>query len=330
MPDISTSYLGIVLKNPIIIASSGLTDSVEKIKDLEKNGAAAVVLKSLFEEEIVMEMTEARLKMTGHPYVFPETFDYMDESEEQDIVRKYLTLIREAKANTNIPIIASINCISSQKWLYLAAEIEKAGADALELNIFLLPSDIDREPLDNLIITESIIKQVKEIVALPLSIKIGYYNSSLTNYIKRIAESGSDGIVLFNRSWTPDIDLKNLTISSGEILSSPNNIGIPLRWVSIMSGRVECDIAASTGIYDGDGLIKLLLAGANAVQIASTIYINGHGHIRTMLKRLEEWMVSNEFDKIDSFKGHLSQSSSKNPASWERVQFMKTFSQFTM
>jgi dihydroorotate dehydrogenase (fumarate) len=330
MPDLATSYLGIVLKNPIIIASSGLTDSVEKIKELEKNGAAAVVLKSLFEEEIVMEMTETRLKMTGQPYVFPETMDYMDESGEEDTVRKYLTLIREAKENTHIPIIASINCMSSQKWLYLAAEIEKAGADALELNIFLLPSDTEREPLDNLIITESIIKQVKEFVAMPLSVKISYYNSSLTNYIERVAESGSDGIVLFNRSWTPDIDLENLTISSGEVLSSSKDIGIPLRWVSIMSGRIDCDIAASTGIHDGNGLIKMLLAGANAVQIASTIYLNGPAHIKMMLNRLEEWMKTNEFDKISSFKGHLSQSNSKNPAPWERVQFMKTFRQFTM
>lgn len=330
MPDLSTSYLGLALKNPIIIASSGLTDSVEKITELEKNGAAAVVLKSLFEEEIIMEMEESRLKMTGQPYVFPETLDYMDEGGEEDSVRKYLTLIRDAKENTDIPIIASINCISSQKWLYFAAEIEKAGADALELNIFLLPSDINREPLDNLIITESIIKQVKELVALPLSVKISYYNSSLTNYIERIAESGSDGIVLFNRSWTPDIDLDNLIISSGDILSSPNNIGIPLRWVSIMSDRISSDLAASTGIHDGDGLIKLLLAGANVVQIASTIYLNGPERIGSMLKRLEDWMVSNEFDTIESFKGQLSQSKSKNPASWERVQFMKTFRQFTM
>lgn len=330
MPELSTSYLGIALKNPIIIASSGLTDSVEKIMELEKNGAAAVVLKSLFEEEIVMEMTETRLKMTGQPYVFPETLDYMDESGEQDIVRKYLTLIREAKENASIPIIASINCKSSQKWLYLAAEIEKAGADALELNIFLLPSDTDREPLDNLIITESIVKQVKELVALPLSVKISYYNSSLTNYIERVSESGGDGIVLFNRSWTPDIDLDNLTISSGAVLSSPGDLGIPLRWVSIMSGRVKCDLAASTGIHDGDALIKILLAGASAVQIASTIYINGPGHISAMLERLEEWMTANEFENIESFKGKLSQSNSKNPAPWERVQFMKTFSHFTM
>jgi dihydroorotate dehydrogenase (fumarate) len=165
---------------------------------------------------------------------------------------------------------------------------------------------------------------------MPLSVKISYYNSSLTNYIERVAESGSDGIVLFNRSWTPDIDLENLTISSGEVLSSSKDIGIPLRWVSIMSGRIDCDIAASTGIHDGNGLIKMLLAGANAVQIASTIYLNGPAHIKMMLNRLEEWMKTNEFDKISSFKGHLSQSNSKNPAPWERVQFMKTFRQFTM
>ena len=328
MPDLSTKYMGLSLKNPVIIASSGLTDSVEKIKELEANGAAAVVLKSLFEEEIILEMKETEHRMTGRPFLFPETLDFTEEELYEDSVRKYLRLIKEAKEAVQIPVIASINCVSSQKWMYLAKEIQEAGADGLELNLFFLPSDDDREQLDNLVITEAIIHQVKEIVSLPVSLKIGYYCSNLASYISRISELGVQGIVLFNRTWMPDIDIENMLVTSGPILSSAGDYSQTLRWISLMSGKVKCDLAASTGIQSGDAIVKQLLAGAKVVEIASVIYKHGPKHIKILLEDMKKWMTEKEFETIDDFSGLLKHSSSGNPAAWERVQFMKNFSQF--
>lgn len=325
MPDLSTSYLGLQLKNPIIVGSSGLTDSVEKIKNLEDMGAGAVVLKSLFEEEIIIEMEETIYTMTNRHFVFPETMDYMETVVKEDILLDYLELITEAKKAVEIPIIASINCVSSQKWTYFAKEIEKAGADALELNLFFLPSDSQRGEKDIMEETFEIISKVKGIIRIPVSLKISGFQSNLIRYVEHIDQSGAEGIVLFNRSWLPDIDINNLVISSGFVLSSPADLGNTLRWVSIVSGRVNCDIAASTGVHDGAGLIKQLLAGAHVCEVVSTIYINDFAQIRKMTDELSKWMEVHEFESISEFRGRLSQTNSGNPAAWERVQFMKNF-----
>ncbi len=325
MPDLSTSYLGLQLKNPIIVGSSGLTDSVEKIKNLEDMGAGAVVLKSLFEEEIIIEMEETIYTMTNRHFVFPETMDYMETVVKDDILLDYLQLITDAKKTVEIPVIASINCVSSQKWTYFAKEIEKAGADALELNLFFLPSDNQRGEKDIMEETFEIISKVKGIIRIPVVLKISTFQSNLIRYVEHIDQSGVEGIVLFNRSWLPDIDINNLVISSGFVLSSPSDLGNTLRWVSIVSGRVNCDIAASTGIHDGAGLIKQLLAGAHVCQIVSTLYINDLSQIRKMTDELSKWMEVHEFESINEFRGRLSQSNSGNPAAWERVQFMKNF-----
>ncbi|HZK94606.1 MAG TPA: dihydroorotate dehydrogenase-like protein [Prolixibacteraceae bacterium] len=328
MPDLSTSYLGLQLKNPIIVGSSGLTDSVEKIKNLEDMGAAAVVLKSLFEEEIIIEMEETIHSMTNRNFVFPETMDYMETIVKDDLLLNYLELIADAKKAVEIPIIASINCVSSQKWTYFAKEIEKAGADALELNLFFLPSDNLRGEKEIMETTFDIISKVKGIVRIPVALKISSFQSNLIRYVQHIDQAGIEGIVLFNRSWLPDIDINNLVISSGFVLSSPSDLGNTLRWVSMVSGRVNCDIVASTGIHDGAGLIKQLLAGAHACQVVSTLYIHETSHILKMTDELSKWMEVNEFDSIEEFRGRLSQSNSGNPAAWERVQFMKHFRNF--
>ena len=328
MPDLSTSYLGLQLKNPIIVGSSGLTDSVEKIKNLEDMGAAAVVLKSLFEEEIILEMEETIHTMTNRNFVFPETMDYMETIVKEDLLLNYLELIADAKKAVGIPIIASINCVSSQKWTYFAREIEKAGADALELNLFFLPSDSQRGEKEIMEATFDIISKVKGIVRIPVALKISAFQSNLIRYVEHIDQSGVEGIVLFNRSWLPDIDINHLAMSSGFVLSSPSDLGNTLRWVSILAGRVNCDIAASTGIHDGAGLIKQLLAGAQVCQLVSTLYINETSHILKMTEELSKWMEAHEFESINDFRNRLGQSNSGNPAAWERVQFMKHFRNF--
>jgi dihydroorotate dehydrogenase (fumarate) len=328
MIDLSTKYLGLQLKNPIIIGSSGLTDSVEKIKQLEAHGAAAVVLKSLFEEEIIMEMEEMLHQMTSRHYVYPETYDYMDAEVEEDSVRKYLRLIREAKQAVKIPIIASINCVSAQKWTYLASEIEKAGPDALELNLFILPTDLHHTQQQSQEIVIDILNKIRKEVKIPIALKISYYSASLGLMIKELSEMDVAGLVLFNRFWSPDFDIENFTVESGNILSHPEDIHLPLRWIALMANRVKCDLAATTGIHDATGLIKMLLAGASVVEIVSTIYKNGPEQIEVMIEELQNWMEKHEFRYINDFKGKLSQSTSQDPAVYMRVQFMKHFRHF--
>ncbi len=330
MVDLKTKYLGLELKNPIIVGSSGLTDSVEKIVELEKKGAAAVVLKSLFEEEIVMEMEEMIHNMTSRHFIYPETFDYMDEDHHEDTVRKYLRLIKEAKEAVDIPVIASINCVSSQKWTYLAEEIEKAGPDALELNLFILPTDLHRTEQQNQEIILELAKQIREIVKIPIALKISYYSASLGLMIKELSETKVDGLVLFNRYWSPDFDIDTFSVTKGNILSLPEDIRQTLRWTSIMSKRVCCDLCSSTGIHDSSGVIKLLLAGASAVQVVSTIYKHGYNRIEKMLTEMKEWMEKHEFTCIDDFKGKMSMAESNDPAAYQRVQFMKHFRNFIM
>lgn len=275
-----------------------------------------------------MEMEETIYAMTNRNFVFPETMDYMETIVKDDILLNYLELIADAKKAVEIPVIASINCVSSQKWTYFAKEIEKAGADALELNLFFLPTDTQRGEKEIMQATFDIISKVKGSIRIPVALKISTFQSNLLRYVEHIDQAGVEGIVLFNRSWLPDIDINHLVVSSGFVLSSPSDIGNTLRWVSLVSGRVNCDIVASTGVHDGAGLIKQLLVGANACQIVSTLYINDLSHIRKMTDDLSKWMEDHEFESISAFKGRLSQANSGNPAAWERVQFMKHFRNF--
>ncbi|MGQ1910798.1 dihydroorotate dehydrogenase-like protein [Marinifilum sp. RC60d5] len=330
MPTLTTNYLGLELKNPIIVASSGLTDSIEKIKELEANGAGAIVLKSLFEEEIVMEMEEQMHAMTNRPYVYPETFDYMEEEPHEDILRKYLRLIEDAKAAVSIPIIASINCVSAQKWIYFSQEIEKAGADALEINLFVLPTDMHRTGDENEHIYFDVLTTVKKQIALPVALKISPYHSNLANVIKRLDDMKVDGIVMFNRFYSPDINIDTLNVTSGQVLSNSDDYKNSLRWVGIMSDRINCSLAGTTGIHTSESIIKQILAGADAVQLASVLYKNGPGYIDILTKEIYSWMEEHGFESIQDFKGKICQSKSNDPAAYERVQFMKNFRNFIM
>jgi dihydroorotate dehydrogenase (fumarate) len=329
MADLTTTFAGLKLKNPIIIGSSGLSDSLENLLGLQNYGAAAVVLKSLFEEEILKEMNASLHRMSSDGFLYPETVDFYDfyETPEEATI-KYLEQIQEAKKNISIPVIASINCITASQWTYFPRRIETAGADALELNIFVLPTDFNRSAEENEKIYFEIIREVKKQVTIPVIVKLSYYFSNLASFLKRISASGIDGLVLFNRFYNPDFDIETLELTSGAVLSSPSDLFLSLRWIAILAGRVDCSLAASTGVHDGTAMIKQILAGANAVEIASTVYKNGHGQIQVMLEELNNWMERKEFTSINQFRGMLSQSKSENPAAFERVQFMKYFRGF--
>ena len=324
MVDLSTEYLGMKLKNPVIAGSSGLTNSVKSIKELEENGAAAVVLKSIFEEEIAFEYEDILKEAESKGYNLDQ-FDYYDYKIKEDNLDKYTTLINESKKNVSIPVIASVNCVYSHEGLAFASQLEKAGADALELNMFFLPSDFERTSEEKEKAYFQIIEQVQKAVNLPIALKISYYFSNLGPMIQKLSKTGISGLVLFNRFFSPDFDIDKFEVKSSNIFSAPSDLSISLRWIAIMAARVNCDLAASTGVHDGVALIKQLLAGADAVQVASTLYENGKGRISEMLKTLEEWMEGKGYGSLSDFRGKMSQAKSSNPAAYERVQFMKYF-----
>ncbi len=328
MANLSTKYAGLSLNNPIIAASSGITDSVESIKTLSDAGIGAIVLKSIFEEEILMEMEQVKQQMTGRPFVYPETMDYMDEEPQVDLIRSYINFIQEAKKVSKVPIIANVNCISNQKWTYIAAEIEKAGADAIELNLFSLPSDLNKPAGEIEQMYLDLIEIVCKKVKIPVTIKISPYYTSLGQMIKKFSKLPIKGIVLFNRFYSPDIDISAQELTTAFVLSSRSEIALPLRWTAILSDSINIDIAATTGIHKGKDVVKLLLAGASVVQIASILYTNGEKAIDEMKNFISEWMKENEYKSINDFKGKLSLDSKKNTASWERVQFMREFRNF--
>ena len=324
MVDLSTEYLGMKLKNPVIAGSSGLTNSVKSIKELEESGAGAVVLKSIFEEEIAFEYEDILKEAESKGYNLDQ-FDYYDYKIKEDNIDKYTTLINESKKNVSIPVIASVNCVYSHEWLAFASQLEKAGADALELNMFFLPSDFERTSEEKEKAYFQIIEQVQKAVNLPIALKISYYFSNLGPMIQKLSNTGISGLVLFNRFFSPDFDIDKFEVKSSNVFSAPSDLSISLRWIAIMAARVNCDLAASTGVHDGVALIKQLLAGADAVQVASTLYENGKGRIGEMLKTLEEWMEGKGYGSLSDFKGKMSQAKSSNPAAYERVQFMKYF-----
>jgi dihydroorotate dehydrogenase (fumarate) len=327
MADLSTKYLGLNLRNPLIVGSCGLTNSMEDLREIEKYGAGAVILKSLFEEEIEIEMKKNMASMTSSSNIYPEIFDMFDIDSVEDTLSKYLNLIAEANKELSIPVIPSINCVSASEWTYFAKKMQEAGAPALELNVFLMPSDFNKSADENEKIYFDIINKVKQEVTIPVSLKVSYYFTNLSSVLLKLSESGIDGLVLFNKFFAPDFDINNFRIIPSNLYTSPSDISISLRWVAIMAERVKCDLAASTGVHSGKAAIKQLLAGANAVQFASVLYKNGISYIQTMIDEMNEWMEEMGYEKIDEFRGKMSQANSINPAVFERAQFMKHFSQ---
>ncbi len=331
MKSLKTRYAGLELKNPIIASSSGVTDSVSRVKKLADAGVGAVVLKSIFEEEILLEMEEIMLNMTSRPFVFQEVMDCMEDDQHEDIIRTYLSLIADCKKTVDIPIIASINAISSQKWTYLASEIEKAGADAIELNLFALPSDLDKTSAEIEETYLEIIKNVLEVVKnIPVTVKISQYFTAMGHMIQKFAETGVKGIVLFNRYYSADIDIQEESLCSSFILSQNNEIALPMRWVGLMSDKVDVDLVATTGIHTGEDVIKLLLSGAAAVQIATALYRKDFSVVKEMTDFVEKWMQKKKYDTIEDFKGKLAHKNNERTESWERVQFMREFRHFVL
>ncbi len=322
MVNLQTEYLGLKLKNPFIIGSSGLTAKIENIVAYERAGASAIILKSLFEEQ----MDNEAAFLNEQSALYPENMDYLYSYTKQYSLTNYMELIKEAKAKVSIPIIASVNCYTNGSWLSTAKLMQEAGADALEVNLYTLALDKEKSANE---IEEEYLKIVGELtkgLAIPVSVKIGQNFTSLPAFVEKLKGYGAKGAVMFNRFYRPDIDLKTLKITSATPFSDENECLIELRWIAIVSSLVrQFDLCASTGIHKPEDAIKMILSGAKGVQLCSTVYKNGADVISKMVEELEKFMQEKGFETIADFNGKLNYSNIESPQKYERVQFMKTF-----
>lgn len=322
MIDIKTQYAGLTLRNPLIVGSSGLTNNPERNKEFEKAGAGAIVLKSLFEEQIEMQ-SDVLLQNTD----YPEAADYIRGYVKANQVNDYLDLIKKTKQVCTIPIIASINCYKADVWIDFARQIELAGADALEVNVFFMETDVmyNCEGMRDLYV--NIVRKVKETVSIPVIIKISKMVGNIPALVNTLRVNGADGVVMFNRFYQPDIDINNMQIVSGNVFSNHSDLSDTIRWTAIISGKIpEISIASSTGVHDWEDVIKCLLAGASAVQMCSAVYTHGGEIISQVLTCMEEWMHQAHYQSVDQFRGKLNYNNIPDPALYERSQFMKYFS----
>lgn len=317
----STTYMGLPLDNPLMIGSSSLTANVKSVVKCAESGAGAIVLKSLYEEQILLDSDE--LVQQDEMYLwYPEAFDYVNNLSKEEGVDKYLTLIRDCKKSVTIPIIASINCISHEEWPKFSRELENAGADAIELNITIFP---DSDELSCTEIGEQhmrIVRAVCKNVNIPVAAKISFYQSNIKMMARKIVEAGAKGLVLFNRYYRPDIDIDKMQMTKEDTFSASEEMTLPLRWIGLLSGKVNCDLVASTGIHTAQGMIKQILAGASAVQMCSAFYRYGIYYIKSLLEEMEVWMRKKGFSSLDEFKGLINKDP-KNNAAWERIHFME-------
>lgn len=326
MIDLSTTYLGLKLKNPIIVGACPKTGSVGEIKELADNGAAAIVLKSLYEEQINDDLAQMS-SVSNHEGMAGEADDYLNFFVKQNSQDTYLQLIRDAKKAVSIPIIASLNCSSFDEWLVFTQRIEEAGADALEINVSIMPTDSSLTSNHIEAIYFNVVSEIRKYVKIPIALKLTSTFTGLAHIIKKLSQTNINGLVLFNRFYTPDIDLVTEEVVAASIYTTPQDIYNSLRWIGVMANETECDLAASGGVHDGYGAMKCILAGAKAVQVVSTLYNNGPQQIGLMLKEIEGWMNTHHYKKLESLIGKLSHDRVNDPVFYERMQFIKHFTQ---
>ena len=323
MINLSTKYMGFTLKTPIIASSSGMTDTIDKVKNLEINGAGAVVLKSLFEEQIMMEIDKTTAENIYNKYGDAE--DYIEFYTRKYNVDNYLRLIEHTKEQVDIPVVASLNSFSVGRWVNFAEKIEDAGADGLELNLFIMPSDQKFSGREIEDIYFDIIRGVRKNTQLPIAVKLSPYFSGMADSLIKMSHEDISAIVLFNRFYSPDVDLDREEIVSSRIFSLPEENSMCIRWIGMLSDKVNCDMAASTGVFSGYDALKNILVGARAVQVASTLYKNTAKQIGIMLGQMDDWMTEKGYNSLDDIVGKLSYKKIDKPMLYERAQFMKYF-----
>lgn len=327
--DLSTRYLGLNLKHPVIASSSPLSETLEGIKLLEDSGASAIVMFSLFEEQIRRENEAFDLLLDSGTDSFAESLNFFPQIDRTPKgPDHYLNLLSKAVEATDIPIIGSLNGITNEGWIDYAKQIQEAGASALELNIFFIATDIDLSPAEVEQRYFDILKSVKSSVSIPVAIKLSPFFSSFGNLAKRLSEAGADGLVLFNRFYQPDIDLNLLQVDSRASLSTPEEIRAPLLWIAVLFGRIKASLAASRGVHSADEIVKYLLVGADVVTVASALMKNGPQYLQVLVNDLEQWLSARDYQSLDEVRGVMSRLHAANPGAFERVNYIKVLESF--
>ena len=327
--DLSTRYMGLKLKNPIVPSASPLGRDLATIKLMEEVGAAAVVLESLFEEQIIHEKNELDHFLTQGTESFAEALSYFPEKEVYNFgPEEYLEHIRKVKAAVHIPVIASINGVSTGGWIDYARKIQQAGADALELNTYYLATDPNKDGRvieDNYI---EVLAAVKKAVTIPVAMKLSPYFTSMAAMAKRFDQAGADALVLFNRFYQPDIDLENLEVVPNLVLSTSESMRLPLRWVAILHGKIKASLAATTGIHTAEDVLKMIMVGADVTMVCAALFQKGVKHITKMLTDMKKWMEEHEYESLTQMKGSMSHKSVAEPAAFERANYMKVLKSY--
>jgi dihydroorotate dehydrogenase (fumarate) len=324
MIDLSTSYMGLKLKNPIVASSSPYWDEIKNIQKAEKSGAAAVVLHSLFQQQTEIEQEELNRFLFEGSESYAEAITYYPEIKEfKFLPEQYVELVKEAKETSSIPIIGSINGVSDGGWIKYAKQIETAGADALELNIYFIPTDAS---MASELVEQNyfkLIKSVKQKVKIPVAVKLSPYFTSIPNALKNFENAGADAFVIFNRFYQPDIDIENLEITTNLVLSSSEELGQRIRWAAILYGKIESDIAITGGVHNGNDVIKSMMAGAKVAMMTSALMINGISYIDKVLSEITNWLSVHKYESIKSIQGIMSQQNISSPSAYERANYMK-------
>ncbi|UCD38243.1 MAG: dihydroorotate dehydrogenase-like protein [Fidelibacterota bacterium] len=322
--NLTTTYLGFELAHPVVPSASPLTEHIDTIRQLEDAGAPAIVLHSLFEEQIIHESLELHHYSEYGTESFAEALSYLPELDDYKLsTETYLELIRQAKDAIGVPIIASLNGSTPGGWTQYARQMEEAGSDGLELNIYYVAADhaisggeVERMYLD-------VLTAVRETVSIPIAVKLSPFISSLANFAKELEAGGANGLVLFNRFYQPDVDLETLEVVPNLQLSRSDEMRLPLRWISILCGNVACDLAASTGVHTAQDALKYLMVGADVTMTTSALLQKGPGHIRTLVDGITTWMEENEYESVEQLKGSMSREKVSDPAQFERANYMK-------
>ena len=328
--DLSTTYLGLKLRTPLVPSACGpLSNTISKIRALEDAGAAAIVVYSLFEEEILHEAHELDHYLTYGSYSFAEALNYFPEANEYELgPDEYLEHLQKAKQTVRIPVIGSLNGVSTGGWIKYAKLIEQAGADALELNIYYIPTDLDLPGVEVEQMYVNVLGDVKRSVNIPVAIKLSPFFSNMASMAKRLSYAGADGLVLFNRFYQPDIDLDQLEVVPNVILSTPQALRLPLRWIAILHGKVKSSLAATGGIHSAPDVLKMLMAGADVTMMCSALLKNGLRRIREVELEMVQWMEEHEYESVEQMKGSMSHKSCPHPSAFERANYMKAIKSY--
>ncbi len=329
--DLQTKYLGMNLKSPLVVSASPISKSLDNIKKCEDAGAGAVVLYSLFEEQIVHEQHEIHHHTTFGTESFAEALSYFPDKDEYNLEPdEYVEHIAKAKESVDIPIIGSLNGSSSGGWTNYAKKMEDAGADAIELNIYSVQTDTDLTSAEIESNYLDILKEVKKHVTIPVALKVSPFFTNFASAAKRFDYAGADALVMFNRFYQPDIDLEKLEVNPNVDLSTPAAKRLPMRWIAILKGKLSCDLAATGGIHTGLDAIKMMMVGANVAMMTSALLLNGIDHLKTMETEMLKWMEENEYNSIKQMQGSMSQQNMPDPGLFERAQYMKALNNYVL